>query len=248
MRVSCLVSTTSQSRLGRMTSEQLATLEAQLGQEYVQVHGTDIWAFRHDGVVSLCTVGLPQNYRLDVYEPDLVAGVALLNVVLGRTDSPWLPGRVWINDVPFLEGTRIQALVVGQGDWAPVYPLTVPEAELVARETLAAITIMHGRNPRAFCDLFRTNAFPEVSDTQLEAITVATSLLARTAPLRSLHTTEDGTIRALTDEEPVGYEDFEPHPALELLPRIHGSRLFFHQTRPGETLRYGHQGWEYSVT
>lgn len=236
-----------------MTREKLRELEYRYGLQRVQVAGAietaELWAFRHDRLVTLCTVGAEQELCCTVFERDLAAGAAIIRTASLRS---WVPGRVWLNDQPYLAGTNIQGIVVGDGDWAEVYPLTEPEAELVAVETISAITITLGRNTTALCDLFRNNAFPHVSDEFLSEEMVITSKLARDKPLRSLQYRKFGKFLALTDEEPAGYVDnpdnFEFFSALELLPRIHGSRLLLAAPRPGEQLRYGHNGWEYSVT
>ncbi|MEJ6014451.1 hypothetical protein WG936_11450 [Corynebacterium sp. H127] len=243
-----------------MSRDKIRQLEQRFGLQSARIaeefNGVALYAFRHKVqdryVVTVCTVGSEQEYSCTVFEADLPAAVATLRTVFLRTDGPWVPGRVWLNDVPFLAGTRIQGIVVGEGVLAPVFALTEPEAVLVARESIAALTITLGRDPFALCDLDRENALTDISDEELAGIQVITAKLATSAPLRRLEYTTFGKFVALTEEEPAGYADdpdnFEFRSALELLPRVHGSRLFFRAPKPGETLRYSVQGWEYSVS
>lgn len=238
-----------------MTTDKLRQLEYKYGLQRVQVidpaSPAEMWAFRHrvseTSLVTVCTIGAPQELCCTVFEPDLEAAAALLRVALRRQ---WTPGRVWINGQPLLTGTNIQGLVASPGDWMKIYPLTEVEAEFVAEQSLAAITIAEGRDPLALLDLFRSNTFPQLNLPTGRVI--ITSKLARTAPLRSVSVTSYGRYLALTQEEPAGYLDdpdnVELLPVAEVLPRIHGAGLLFVDSRPGESLRYTHQGWEYSVT
>ncbi|MEJ5998540.1 hypothetical protein [Corynebacterium sp. H130] len=239
-----------------MTDEKLRQLEYAYGLQRVQIKdpglNAEIWAFRHTfdattKLVTVCTVSEPQDYCITVLEPDLGAAVALLRVVLGRKDSPWIPGRVWLNDQPLLQGTAIQGLVVTEGQWSEIIALTEAEAELIARETLSAITITRARKPLAFCDLFRTNAMPEVSDEALSSITVFESKHSSVAPLRKIRAMPYHRFMVLTNEETEEFladlDNFTRTTALAVIPRLHGSRLFFHGETPGEELTYGHSGW-----
>lgn len=244
-----------------MTEAKLRQLEYRYGLQRVEIHdpgmSAEVWAFRHRDasgaqLVTVCTVDQPQDFSITGFEADLGALVALLRTVLNRADGIWLPGRVWLNDQALLLDTKIQGLVVGEGDWAEVFPLTELEANVVARETLSAITIVKSRAPDTLYDLFRENAFPDVTDDQLAEVKVFTSKQADSAPLRRIKALSYHRFAAFTNEEPEGYledpDNFEVKTALELLPRLHGSRLFFQGEAPGEQLSFGHKGWEYSVT
>lgn len=235
-----------------MTSDKLRELEYRFGLQRVQVANAipdcEVWAFRHDGLVTLCTVGAEQELSCTVQEQDLGAGAALLRVAALRE---WTPGRVWLNDQPLLTGTNIQGLVAIDGEWLEMIPLTEAEAELVAVETVSAIEITRGRQPLVFTDLFRSNAFEEVTDEDLQAITVFTSKHSEEAPLRKIRALMYHRFAAFTNEESAEYladpDNFEKKTALEILPRLHGSRLFFQGEKIGEELTYGRNGWTYSV-
>lgn len=242
--------------LDLMKDAQLTQLEDRFGLQRVEVKdpgiAAEVWAFRHqlDGaqLVTVCTVGEPRNLCLTTREADLPAGVALLRAALTRE---WTPGRVWLNDQPLLLGTHIQGLVALAGDWLELIPLTEEEAELVAVETISAITIARGRQPLVFTDLFRSNAFPEVTDADLAAITVFASKDAEVRPLRKIRALALHRFAAFTNEESAQFladpDKFERKTALELIPRLHGSRLFFAGEKPGKELTYGRDGWVYSV-
>lgn len=241
-----------------MREDKLRQLEYRFGLQRVEIKdpgiNAEVWAFRYRSedtqLVSVCTVAEPQDYCITVLEPDLGAAAALLRTVLQREDGPWQPGRVWLNDQPLLTGTSIQGLVVTGGELSQVYPLTEPEALLVAEETLSAITITSARRPLAFCELFRDNAFHSISDAELADIKVFGS--THPAPLRQIKALPYGRFAAFTMEESEDFladpDNVEATTALALLPRLHGSRLFFRDSQPGELLTYGHNGWEYSVT
>lgn len=246
--------------LRAMTREKLRQLEYRYGLQRVQIKdpkvAAEIWAFRYrEGertLVTVTTVDQPQDFLVTAFEEDLGAAVALLRLVLSRTDGPWVPGRVWLNDVPILEGTAIQGIVTAEGDWSEIVALTEAEAELVARETISAITICRGRNSTAFLDLFRKNAFQNITDEELAQTAVYVSTHARTAPLRKIKALAHHRFAAFTNEETSEYlgnpDNFERATAAEILPRVHGARLFFHGAEPGETLTYTAQGWQFSVT
>ncbi|MDU0479208.1 hypothetical protein QVA66_08135 [Staphylococcus chromogenes] len=235
-------------------------LIATFGPEFVEVNATiadaRTLAFRRNigphPAVTVTSLGLhPREVACTMLEEDLGAAVATLQVAVARPE-PWVPGRVWLNDQPFLGGTLIQALVMRTGTIDEFTALTEEEALVVAENSPSALMIAEARNPLAFADPTRDSYWTAPDLAAIADLPVLTSVLARSAPLRRVEFTEFRRFLATTGEEPADFlanpENIEVRPARELLSKLYGAKTFFIGATPGEAVQYTATGWEFSVT
>lgn len=143
----------------------------------------------HNGIASVATLGLervrlPGDARVEllceVVEPHAAAAEVAVRIalerVLGRLRGevgPIMPGEVWLNQVPFLTGTRIQGLVAVDASWSgrdqtvrdedgreigmvnEVVMLTKNEAKRVAIDGLVPLLEASNAHPAARFDVLR---------------------------------------------------------------------------------------------
>lgn len=120
------------------------------------------WRYERDGVryAAVASAGLeripfvgvpPVEVVAEVLEHQAGAAFVVVRTVVERAvqelQSPWEPGRVWINEVPLLNGTRIQALVASESGEGPAVDVIrdeqgAPQAQL---QTIALLTASEGR-------------------------------------------------------------------------------------------------------
>ena len=243
---------------------QLSELDS-LGGGAVRIVG-----FERDGYMTAATVGL-HRVPLDAGEPaeltcDAPAGtpgaaVVTLGIAAERvvqTRRSLEPGKVWINEVPYLQGSTISAMLVPDDDphrtavrdasgavlghVRRVVMLTNVEARYVAEHGLAALPGDDEalRNPHR-ADLVGIDRL------QVQPVPCIVSKLLREQPARWVEVDHEGRFAALAMTETPEYlespDNVEVWSLRTLVEKNPGLREFAVTAVPGDCARLTEDGW-----
>lgn len=246
--------------------DQVAELDA-LGGGAVRILG-----FQRDGYVTAVTLGLhrvplddgePAELRCDAATETVGAATVTLGIAAERlvqTRRALEPGKVWINEVPYLKGSNISAMVVADDDAGRtavrdeagavlghlrrVVMLTNLEARFVAQHGVDAL-------PGADAETLRNPERPDLvsaDDLEVPAMPCIVSKLVRDRPARWVEVDREGRFAALTMTETEQFMEDADNFEVWALPRLveanPGLREFAVTAVPGDCARLTDEdGW-----
>lgn len=234
----------------------------------------------HNGIASVATLGLervamPGGARVEllceVVEGQKAAAEVAVRIavqrVLGAPGAgearPMAPGDVWINDVPFLAGTRIQGLVavdaqwsrrdqtVRDGDGAPigwfneVVMLTKNEAKRVAMDGIVPLLDAAAASPTARFDVLRDDMVEPPTPVPRVPCIVTRAVLEE--GVRWLQCDADGQFLAIALSESPEYlaasDNYERVSLAEAVVGVPDLRGFAVRAKPGEYAMLDGETW-----
>ncbi|GGA70961.1 hypothetical protein GCM10011490_22020 [Pseudoclavibacter endophyticus] len=238
----------------------------------------------HNGIASVVTLGLervslPGGARIEllceVVETQKAAAEVTVRIALQRVmgalgdaaRGPFQPGDVWINDVPFLAGTRIQAIVGVDAQWSgrdqnvhdengavvgwvnEVVMLTRNEGKRVAVDGIVPLIEAAAAAPAARFDVLRDDMVEPPAPVPREPCLVTLDALER--GVRWMQRDADGRYLAISLTESAEYladpENFTAIALAEIVVGVPSLRGFAARAQPGEYAMLEGDVWSFGA-